>query len=54
MRGSIGAAYGEAMSSVGYDEFAFFADNAAEVGLAYSGPPTVARVEVEVATGPRR
>jgi pimeloyl-ACP methyl ester carboxylesterase len=39
------------MSSVGYDEFAFFADNAAEVGLGYSGPPTVARVEVQIEPG---
>ena len=39
------------MSSVGYDEFAFFADNAAEVGLAYSGPPRVARVGVEIEPG---
>ncbi len=39
------------MPSVDYDEFAFFADNAAEVGLPYPGPPTVARVEVEVEPG---
>ncbi|MEO6469100.1 MAG: alpha/beta hydrolase [Acidimicrobiia bacterium] len=39
------------MSSVGYDEFAFFADNASEVGLPFSTPPTVVRVEVEVAPG---
>jgi len=31
-----------------YDEFAFFADNAAEVGLDWSGPPTVERVAVAV------
>ena len=41
------------MSSVSYDEFGFFADNAAEVGLPYAGPPTVARVDVEVAPGQR-
>ena len=39
------------MSNVVYDEFGYFDDNAAEVGLAYSGPPIVARVEVEVAPG---
>lgn len=31
-----------------YDEFAAFADNAAEYGLRYDGPPTVRRVEVDV------
>lgn len=36
------------MASVVYDEFGFFADNASEVGLPYSGPPTVERVEVAV------
>ncbi len=36
---------------VEYDEFGFFADNAAEVGLAYPAAPVVARVEVEVAPG---
>ena len=30
-----------------YDEFSLFADNAAEAGLAYDGPPTVRRVEHE-------
>jgi pimeloyl-ACP methyl ester carboxylesterase len=39
------------MASVAYDEFAYFADNAAEVGLPYLGPPKVARVAVEVAPG---
>lgn len=39
------------MSSVVYDEFGYFGDNAAEVGLPYPGPPVVARVEVEVAPG---
>ncbi len=33
---------------VAYDEFAYFADNAAEYGIAYNGPPTVRRVEVAV------
>jgi pimeloyl-ACP methyl ester carboxylesterase len=28
-----------------YDEFSLFADNAAEAGLAYDGPPTVRRVD---------
>ena len=32
------------MSSVVYDEFAYFGENANEVGLAYSGPPEVERV----------
>ncbi|MBK5286868.1 MAG: alpha/beta hydrolase [Acidimicrobiia bacterium] len=36
------------MASVEYDEFGFFADNASEVGLPYSGPPAVERVEVAV------
>ena len=34
-----------------YDEFAYFADNASEVGLPYDRPPTVARIEVEVEPG---
>jgi pimeloyl-ACP methyl ester carboxylesterase len=34
-----------------YDEFAYFADNASEVGLPYPGPPTVARISVEVEPG---
>jgi pimeloyl-ACP methyl ester carboxylesterase len=38
---------------VPYDEFAYFADNAAESGIAYDGPPTVQRAAVEVA-GSRR
>lgn len=41
------------MSSVVYDEFAYFADNAAEVGLAYSVPPSVERISVDVAPGQR-
>jgi pimeloyl-ACP methyl ester carboxylesterase len=36
---------------VPYDEFAYFADNAAEAGLTYDGPPTVARTFVEVRPG---
>jgi pimeloyl-ACP methyl ester carboxylesterase len=35
-----------------YDEFAYFADNAAESGIAYDGPPAVHRTCVEV--GPSR
>lgn len=31
-----------------YDEFAYFRENAEEVGLAWTGPPTVERVEVPV------
>ena len=41
------------MSSVVYDEFAYFADNAAEVGLPFSSPPPVERVSVEVGPGQR-
>jgi len=36
---------------VTYDEFASFADNAAEVGLEYPGPPTVRREQIEVNPG---
>ena len=39
------------MSSVVYDEFAYFADNASEVGLPYPAPPEVERVSVGVAPG---
>ncbi len=43
---------GEAKSErIVYDEFAYFADNAAEYGVAYDAPPTVHRVEVAVGTG---
>ena len=31
-----------------YDEFAYFRENAEEVGLEWSGPPVVERVEVSV------
>ena len=41
------------MSSVVYDEFGYFAENAAEVGLPYSEPPAVTRIAVEVAPGQR-
>jgi len=34
-----------------YDEFGLFHENAAEYGIAYSGPPEVRRVEVEVSPG---
>ncbi len=37
--------------TVDYDEFSFLADNAAESGLAWSGPPAVARREVETPRG---
>jgi pimeloyl-ACP methyl ester carboxylesterase len=36
-----------------YDEFAYFADNASESGIAYDAPPTVRRASVEVAPGRR-
>ncbi len=36
-----------------YDEFGLFHENAAEYGLAYTGPPDVHRVDVEVAPGRR-
>jgi pimeloyl-ACP methyl ester carboxylesterase len=53
MRGVIGAAYGEPVSAIEYDEFGLFHENAEEVGLPYDGPPTVERVSVEVAPGQR-
>ena len=34
-----------------YDEFSYFADNASEFGIAYTGPPTVCRVTTEVSSG---
>jgi pimeloyl-ACP methyl ester carboxylesterase len=37
--------------ATGYDEFSYFADNAAEVGVSYPGPPLVRREFVEVAPG---
>jgi pimeloyl-ACP methyl ester carboxylesterase len=37
--------------SPAYDEFSMFADNAAEVGLPWTGPPVVRRASVEVAPG---
>ena len=36
---------------IDYDEFAYFAENAAEVGLPYSGPPAVRRVFADVGDG---
>ena len=36
------------MERVPYDEFAYFADNAAEVGLPYAGPPEVQRIATPV------
>jgi pimeloyl-ACP methyl ester carboxylesterase len=36
-----------------YDEFAYFADNAAEYGIPYDGPPAVRREHVELADGRR-
>lgn len=36
------------MERVPYDEFAYFADNAAEFGLDYDGPPMVERIETVV------
>ena len=38
---------------VPYDEFAYFADNAAEFGIAFDGPPNVRRTFVEVAPARR-
>jgi pimeloyl-ACP methyl ester carboxylesterase len=37
--------------SPAYDEFAYFADNASEVGLHFAGPPAVERIAVEVEPG---
>ncbi|HEY7440482.1 MAG TPA: alpha/beta hydrolase [Acidimicrobiia bacterium] len=39
------------MPPTAYDEFAYFEDNAVEVGLPYDGPPTVERVTVPLDTG---
>jgi len=36
-----------------YDEFAYFADNASEYGLAYDGPPVVRRESAEIGDGRR-
>ena len=36
---------------VTYDEFAYFADNASEFGISYSGPPEVRREAVSMADG---
>ena len=41
------------MERIPYDEFGFFADNAAEFGLPYDGPPVVRRESVEVRPGCR-
>ena len=41
----------DAPERVPYDEFAYFADNAAEYGLAYDGPPTVRRDAVRLPDG---
>ena len=39
------------MERVEYDEFAYFADNASEYGIAYDGPPVVRRERVELDDG---
>ena len=39
--------------AVTYDEFSMFEENATEVGLAWSGPPAVRRVSVDVGGGQR-
>lgn len=41
------------MATIEYDEFGMFHENAAEVGLPFDAPPTVARVDLEVAPGQR-
>jgi len=41
------------VARIPYDEFSMFADNAAEYGIAYPGPPTVRRESVEVGGGRR-
>ncbi|HEV7864221.1 MAG TPA: alpha/beta hydrolase [Acidimicrobiia bacterium] len=41
------------MERIPYDEFGFFAENAAEFGLPYDGPPVVRRESVEVRPGCR-
>ncbi len=45
-------AYGDAVAHIRYDEFSFFHENAAEVGLPFV-PPTVERVSVEVSPNQR-
>ena len=40
-----------AVERVPYDEFGMFADNAAEYGIAYDGPPTVRRASVAMDDG---
>jgi pimeloyl-ACP methyl ester carboxylesterase len=41
------------LTVVSYDEFAMLAENAADAGLTWSGPPRVARCSVEVVPGVR-
>jgi pimeloyl-ACP methyl ester carboxylesterase len=41
----------DSSTRIAYDEFSMFADNAAEVGLPYAGPPTVRRERVELPDG---
>ena len=41
------------MERIPYDEFGYFAENAAEFGLPYDGPPAVRRESVEVRPGHR-
>jgi pimeloyl-ACP methyl ester carboxylesterase len=41
------------MERIPYDEFGFFAENAAEFGLPYDGPPAVRRESVEIRPGCR-
>jgi pimeloyl-ACP methyl ester carboxylesterase len=43
--------YGTEVPPLAYDEFAYFRDNAVEVGLPYEGPPTVERVTVPLVEG---
>jgi pimeloyl-ACP methyl ester carboxylesterase len=53
MRGVIGAAYGDPVATIEYDEFGLFHENASEAGLPFDDPPAVSRVEIEVSPGQR-
>src|SRR4051794_29425090 len=42
---------GAVADRIEYDEFAYFADNAAEYGIPYAGPPAVRRARVDLSDG---
>ena len=39
------------MTTPDYDEFGLFAENAAEAGLPWSGPPQVQRFSIDIGSG---